>query len=222
MDALRERFSPDALRPRGTPGGSRRDTRRTATGFTTIEVLVVLGVFLVLGAFTVPIVGRTLAGIRVSGDARSLSNAVSVAKIRAAAKFTKVRLFVNLAARTYHVETLDRDVVPHHWTQEGGTSSLSYGVDFDFGPVDEPPPNSQAVIGQAPLCKTDDGDDIAGTACIVFNSRGVSVDSTGAPHAEGVLYIMDDTVVYGITVAATGMLRLWRATPAAGATWVLQ
>ena len=220
MEAFRETARHAAPIPEGVPPAARRPPG--TAGFTLVEILVVLAVLLVLGVFTAPIVGRTLAGFRVSGDARGLSNAVSVAKIRAAAKFTQVRLFVDLAGRTYHVETLDRSVTPHHWTQEGGNSTLSYDVDFDFGAVAAPPPDSQAALGQAPQCLTDDGDPIAGSACIVFNSRGVSVDAAGAPHAEGVLYIKDATVVYGITVAATGMLRLWRAPAAANGVWVLQ
>ena len=54
---------------------------------------------------------------------------------------------------------------------------------------------------------------IANTACIIFNSRGIPVDDI-APAArpdDDAVYIDRRHVVYGITVAATGFIRTWRA-----------
>ena len=42
-----------------------------------------------------------------------------------------------------------------------------------------------------------------------------------APTGIDALYVTDGTAVYGVTVAATGMLRLWRTLPVATPTWVL-
>jgi hypothetical protein len=56
----------------------------------------------------------------------------------------------------------------------------------------------------------------------MFNSRGIPVDSTGAPVASGALYLTDGSAVYGVTVAATGMIRLWRTFPYATPNWVMQ
>ena len=66
------------------------------------------------------------------------------------------------------------------------------------------------------------GNDIGNTSCIVFNSRGVPVDSTGAATSLDALYLNDGKSAYGITVSATGMIRTWRAGPQSTATWVLQ
>jgi prepilin-type N-terminal cleavage/methylation domain-containing protein len=195
---------------------------RRHSGFTIIELLLVVGVMGIVAAFAVPMFGRTIQGFRLVGDARSLSNAMAVAKIRAAANFSRVRLYVDLDGQSHHLETLDRSVDPPHWTIEGGSTLLSPFVLFDYGSVASPPPSTQATIGQAPLCKTDDGDDIASTACVMFNSRGIPIDDTGAPTAQGALYITDGTAVYGVVVAATGMIRLWRTLPQSTPTWVLQ
>ena len=43
---------------------------------------------------------------------------------------------------------------------------------------------------------------IANTACIMFNSRGVPIDSTFAPTGDDALYVTDGMAVYGVTVAA--------------------
>src|SRR4029453_10693164 len=73
------------------------DTR----GFTLFEVVLVLGLVLVIGAISIPLSGNALTQFRLSGDARGLSNSISVAKMRAASHFTRVRLFVDLSDNSY-------------------------------------------------------------------------------------------------------------------------
>jgi len=187
-----------------------------------IELLVVVGLIGIVSAISLPIAEKTIASFRLVGSARSVTNALSVAKIRAASRFSRVRLYVDLASRVHHVETLDRSVTPNHWTIEGGSTALPATVTFGFSVVGTPPPNSQATIGQAPACTQDDGTPVSGTACIMFNSRGIPVNALGTPIPDGVLYITDGTAVYGVTVAATGMIRLWRTYPLATPSWVLQ
>ena len=189
-----------------------------ADGFSLIEVLIVVGLIGVLSAIAVPMFGNAIANFRLSGDARSISNAAAVAKMRAASDFTRVRLYVDLAGRSHHLEAWNKTT--SQWTIEGGTTSLSSGVSFSYGVVGTPPPSSQATIGQAAECLDDMGVAIANTACIMFNSRGVAINSTLAPTPDA-LYVTDGTAVYGVTVAATGMLRLWRTLPRATPDWVL-
>jgi len=184
--------------------------------------MVVVGLIGIVSAISMPIVEQTIASFRLVGSARSVTNALAVAKIRAASSFTRVRLYVDLTSRSHHVETLDRSVSPNHWTLDGGSTTLPATVTFGYSVVATAPPNSQATINQAPACTQDDGTVVGGTACIMFNSRGIPIDSLGAPISDGVLYITDGTAVYGVTVAATGMIRLWRTYPLATPSWVLQ
>jgi prepilin-type N-terminal cleavage/methylation domain-containing protein len=195
-------------------------TNRQDAGFTLIEMLVVVGLIGVVSAVAVPMMGNTIANFRVTGDTRSVSNAISVAKMRAASNFSRVRLYVDLTGKTHHLEAWDKTT--SHWATEGGLTSLSSGVTFSFGVVSTPPPNTQTTIGQAPACTTDLGVAIANTACVMFNSRGVPIDATLAPTSIDALYITDGTAVYAVTIAATGMLRLWRTQPVATPAWVLR
>ena len=64
--------------------------------------------------------------------------------------------------------------------------------------------------------------DVANTACIVFNSRGIPVDSTGSPYGNDAIYVTDGSAVYGITIAATGFIRTWRTLYSAYPSWTLQ
>jgi hypothetical protein len=63
--------------------------------------------------------------------------------------------------------------------------------------------------------------DIGNTACIVFNSRGIPVDPVGAPIGRNALYITDGTGVYGTTLTATPLVRLWWS-PVGRDAWVEQ
>jgi hypothetical protein len=88
--------------------------------------------------------------------------------------------------------------------------------------VPTPPPNTQGTLGQAPACKNDAGTAIGNTACIVFSSRGLPIDSVGAPTAADAIYLTNGSVVYGITLAATGMIRTWRTNDTSTPSWELQ
>jgi len=198
---------------------ARRRSLRASNGVTLLELLFVCAVLAIVMAIAVPMSGNALGFFRLSGDARSTSNSISLAKMRAASVFSRVRLFVDLSSNSYHLETWNK--ATSTWDAEGGTNRLSSRVSFGYGSVSAAPPNTQATIGQAPFCKDKDGNDIGGTACVIFNTRGVPIDATGAPTMDAV-YLTDGTAVYGVTVSATGMVRMWRTPPSATPSWVLQ
>jgi prepilin-type N-terminal cleavage/methylation domain-containing protein len=191
------------------------------SGFTILETLFVLGIIGVIGAIAVPQLTNSIAYFRISGDARSVSNAIAVTKMRAASNFSKTRLYVDLNNKWHRVEKADTSTPPH-WTADGGTTYLSNSTSFSYGVVGTPPPNTQGTISQAAACKNDAGADIANTACVIFNSRGVPIDSSGVSTSTHAIYVTDGASVYGSTVAATGMIRLWQTRPLATPQWALQ
>lgn len=191
-------------------------------GFSILEIVVVCGIIGVLAAIASPLFGNAIAGFRLSGDARGVSNSAAVAKMRAASEFSRVRLYVDLAAKTHRIQSFDKTSSICCWITQGGTTALSTGVSFGYGVVTMPPPNTQGTISQAPLCTDDMGADIPNTACIMFNSRGVPIGNgpSFAPMGIDAVYVTDGAAVYGVTVAATGLLRMWRALPVAIPAWV--
>jgi prepilin-type N-terminal cleavage/methylation domain-containing protein len=188
------------------------------TGFTLIELLIALALLGVLIAIAVPASAPAVGGFQLTGSAHDLSYRISLAKMRAAANFTRARLYVNLSDGSYRLQSWDR--TNNVWTTEGGTQQLPRGVWFGFSSITAPPLNTQSAIGQAPPCLGDAATAAAlvgatyaappaGTSCVLFNSRGTPVDATGAATGEGAIYVTDGTTVYGNTVSATGMAQLW-------------
>ena len=202
----------------------RMSLTRGRRGFSLLEMIFTLAISMVLMAIAAPMMGNALGYYRLSGDARALSNAISVAKMRAASDFTQARLFVDLTAG-YHLETFKKTPAPGSWTVEGGTTNLSGAETFSFGGLATAPTNTQTVITQGVTgsvqCKNAAGANIANSVCILFNSRGIPVDTTGAPTGAGALYITDGAAVYGITISATGSIITWQS-PASTASWLKQ
>jgi hypothetical protein len=158
----------------------------------------------------------------LSGDARNLTNATAFTKMRAAAKFTQSRLYLDLSGGAFYVQTYDKP--SSSWVNEGGATQLSSTVSYSYGPVSTPPPNTQGTIAQSPQCMTTGATPtaVANTACLIFNSRGIPVDSTGSPIGIDAVYVTDGSTVYGVTVSATGFVRLWRTNSTSTPSWSFQ
>jgi Tfp pilus assembly protein FimT len=205
-------------------------------GFTMLEIVIVITVGIILTGMAIPKVASLARGYRSIGDARSLAEEVSLAKMRAAADFTEARVFADFSTNQYRVEIWKR--TSNCWITEGDTQcSANYSspntppstllltnVVFGYGSLSSPPPNTQPTLAQAPACQTDaqtssqSAGSVANSACIVFNSRGIPVDNTLTATSSDALYVTDSSSVYGVTVLPTGLIQTWRGGLTAG-TW---
>jgi prepilin-type N-terminal cleavage/methylation domain-containing protein len=207
-------------------------------GFTMLELLVVLAISAILGAIAVPNVVRITQALRIAGDLRDLNGSVAQAKMHAASDFTHARARANLGANTFQLEIWNKALNGGAgcWQTLGDTAirctaatspvqPLSSGVTFGTDKVTTAPLNTQTLFGQAALCGSGaagiagtPAGNIAGTACVEFNSRGIPIDAAGNPNGNGAFYVNNGTMVYGLTVAATGYALNWSAPDASGNT----
>jgi len=206
------------LQNRRAPRGAR--LFQSDLGYTVTELLIVAFIIACIAVIGIPFSANLFANFRLGGDARMVLNHVSLTKMRAASNFTQARLYVDLAARTHHIDVLDKSAVPPAWNLDGGMTSLAQNDNYGFGGAAVAPPN--AVMAQSPNCLTDAGAAIPNTACIIFNSRGVPVDTTGTPTAGNAIYLNDGVTLYGITLSATGQVRLYRGMLTGAPGWIQQ
>lgn len=204
-------------------------TPRKRGGFTIVELLIAMVVGTSLVAMTIPVLLKLERNFRSAGDARSLNAEIGLAKLRAAADFTRSRVYADTSINTFTVQVWCKAVTTscasaNVWSTEGGTATLSTGVSFGYRTIGSPPSNTQTTIGQSSACQTNaqtianTAGTIPNSACIIFNSRGVPVDYSGSPNGQGAFYMSDGSSIYGATVSATGLVKLWRS-DAGAANW---
>jgi prepilin-type N-terminal cleavage/methylation domain-containing protein len=215
--------------------------RRAESGFSLIELLVVIAVLAVVAGMAIPTWQRMQKNARLTGDAHSLAETLSIAKMRSAADFTYSRVFLFTGTDQKEYFRID---VWNKTANTGGTGCwvpdgkanplqgdcitstdltnnetfLSTGVSAGYGSVSSSPDNTVA-LGQAASCKgggttaigTTAGSDIANTSCILFNSRGF-------PTASSAFYITDGTRVFSMMTNAMGLIHTY-GTSDGGQTW---
>ena len=191
---------------------------RKDSGFSAVELLIVVAILGSMAAIGIPLSSGMIDDIKIRGDAQALSAAVAQTKLTSSAKFTHARLFVNLATNTYRIQIWNRTGTPG-WLAASDDMLLSDRSRFGFGSVTAPPPNTLATLAQSPACLDDLGAAIASTACVIFNSRGVSVLAAGPPATTQALYLYGPSGVYAIILGATGQLQVWRTTQTGANSW---
>ena len=185
---------------------------RAEGGFSLIDILVVVGVMGIVAAIAIPSTQSSLAAYQLRGDAQQVYNLVTLAKMRAASRFTRARVRVDVDARTYQLQVWNKTT--GRWDIEGTAIRLSRAHRFGFNGLAAAPPSTQNAIALSEQCTGDDGAAIAGTACITFNSRGLPITmiapNTGLLNPSNALYLTDaQSLVYGVTVTTTPLIRFW-------------
>lgn len=150
-------------------------------------------ILLIAAAISIPLLETAIKSYRAGADASAVASQLALARMRAAADFTRVEVVFDAANGNYELEVLNTSTGAYQL--EGGVQYLSSGSSFTFGTISAPA-GGQTTIQQ--------------TSPIIFNSRGLPVDSTGAPTATDAIYVASNGNNYAVSVSVTGEIRVWQ------------
>ncbi|HEV8395879.1 MAG TPA: type II secretion system protein [Vicinamibacterales bacterium] len=192
---------------------------RSNAGYTLVEIMVAMAVLGILAAMAVPMMESTTSGIKLRDQANAIADLVGLAKMRATSQFSRARIYADVKASTYVIQL--QDAGTKAWTDEQSPVTLPFGVSFGWGDLEDPPPNTQDELKFAPACVDKDEKEIDGTACVMFNSRGIPINKDNSPTGGNAFYLTDGTGVRAVTITATPLVRRWWSS-AGKANWVRQ
>ena len=212
------------------PVARRANASQRECGFSLIELVIVVFMVLILSSIAIPNILSISRNARNTGDARAISAALNLARMRSAADFTHARVYMDLSGNTFHVETWNKS--SSCWQTDGDANActqasspvtaLNSGDTFGFGSIAAGPTAATNAIAQAPLCTAGVGGPAPGattanTACIEFNSRSFPVDKNNSIVASDAIYLVNAAKYYcAIAVSISGQPAAYAYT---GSAW---
>jgi Tfp pilus assembly protein FimT len=172
--------------------------REFESGFNLVELAIVVTIIMLILSLALPSVISSMRAFRASADARGIAAQLALTKMRAANRFTQARLNCDTTTNSCRVETCTSKSTStcNTFTAEGETINLSPGSSFSFGTITTPA-GSQTSIQNSTQ--------------VLFNSRSVPVDSTGAVTGNYAVYVTNQSGnQYAVTVYASGRVAVWR------------
>jgi len=178
---------------------------RKNPGFSMLELLIVIAIIGVIAAFALPSAINFVKGYRLHADASAMASALNVTRFRATSQYTPYRLTINTAQRQFIRERLSQ-AYGNPFEEE--RLPLSQGIQFlTTCPVEPKPGTIGATF-------------TSGSTSIYFNTRGLPVDSSGAPNNNNVIYLTNDSGLYdAVTVSLGGRITVWNFSQVTS-TWV--
>lgn len=178
--------------------------KRACSGFSVLELLIVVAVMSVMAAASIPSLQRTLRTYRIAGDARVIAYTLTLAKMRAASNFTLQAIDWDSGNNRFYAQAFQKDLA--HFQADGSIQNVNL--------------SSGVVLGTPASGDSPSTVGASNSAGIVFNSRGLPVDSSFNPIVTAVaFYLNNGTDYYAVSVAAGGRVQVWKYVDS---TWVVQ
>jgi len=206
---------------------------REDSGFSMLELLVVLLIMATIASFALPSALNSLKNYRLHSDATALASSMNVVRMRAAAQYAPYRLNIDTGAGTYifeklcgatlsSVDSACTSAYAAYTTRqfEGGTQYAMRGNRYSSCRPSGVTAYPGTMTADPSGCPTGGPNPLQ----IYFNTRGLPVNSTGSPLSNGgaVIYLVNESnLVDAITVSLGGRVAIWNWAPGTS-QWVMR
>ena len=177
--------------------------KRKNLGFSMLELLIVIAIIGVIAAFALPSAINFVKSYRLHADASAIASQLNVTRFRATSQYAPYRLRIDVANRLFYRERLSPSY-SSPYTEEA--HPLQVGNEFlSADPVTARPGTLDASFSGV-------------STSIYFNTRGLPVDSSGAPTNSNVVYLQNNgNLNDAVTVSLGGRITIWNYSVGSGA-----
>jgi prepilin-type N-terminal cleavage/methylation domain-containing protein len=166
------------------------------SGFSLVEVLIVLAMAAILSAFAVPALTSAMRDMQLMGDARNIASALNNARLKAASLMNRYRVSFDVANNQWRLEKFNSATNNYDLQQdvyELSTGLAGSGITFTA--------SSESHPGSFPSSSSN---------AITFNSLGIPIDGANLPTSNNIIYLSKSDMDYAVTVTMTGKVQVWR------------
>jgi prepilin-type N-terminal cleavage/methylation domain-containing protein len=183
-------------------GHSRAELRPRESGFSLLELLVVVALMAVVTAVALPMFLSVQRNYRLISDARAIAGQLALARMRAANDFNQAEIVFDTSANTYQLKVYNKSTSAFD-TTEGAVYKLSSGNTFSFGAITLTAGTQASIAESSP---------------IIFNSRGIPILSNGTATGSYSVYLADNKGGYcAVAVSPSSKIKIYRYS---GGQWV--
>ena len=158
--------------------------------------MMALAIMGIVVASTIPMLIASMREMQLTADARSVLTSAAYAKLMAISKMTRSRLAFDLARNQWKVERFNRSA--GEFELQDAVNTLSNGI------------AGSGITFRANSSSAPTGFSTISSNAIMFNSRGIPIDTLGRPTPDNIIYISKGDANYAVSVSLSGKVQLWR------------
>ncbi len=179
--------------------------KHNQSGFSLVELSVVMGMMAVVAAFSVPMITSSLDSIKLVSDVRSIATTMNYAKQNAMSQMTHYQVAFGLTDSTWSVK---KQISGGSFVVQDVPNALACGL-ASSNIAFRATTSSSAPAG---FTQT------SSSSTIEFNSRGVPVDTSGQ-ITPAIVYLGNSEHDFAVSVALSGKVQIWKSL---NGQWVAQ